>query len=62
MCILSACMSEHHMHAWCLCRSEEGIRSSETGVTDGWKPMGAMSASFSTSSGLRTGCLWQVRI
>lgn len=26
------------MHVWCPWRSEEGIRSPETGVTDGWEP------------------------
>lgn len=30
-------MSLHHMHAWYLCRREEVIRLSGTGVTDGFE-------------------------
>lgn len=32
--VLSACMCVHHMCTWCPGRSEEGVRSSETGDTD----------------------------
>lgn len=32
---LHACMSMHHLHAWCSWRSEEIIRSLGTGVKDG---------------------------
>lgn len=27
-------MYMHHMHAWCLWETEEGVRSPETGATD----------------------------
>jgi hypothetical protein len=33
MSVLSACVSVHHMHAWCPQRPEEGIGSPGTGVT-----------------------------
>ena len=32
--VLSACMSVHHMHAWHLRRTKEGVGSPRTGVTD----------------------------
>lgn len=31
--ILLACMYMHHMHAWCLWETEEGVRSPGTGAT-----------------------------
>jgi hypothetical protein len=33
LCVLTTCISVHHMHAWCLRRPDEGIQSSRTGVT-----------------------------
>jgi hypothetical protein len=43
--VLPACMSVHHVSAWCPGSSEEGIRSPGTGVIDGcgalcgcWEP------------------------
>lgn len=35
---LIACMSVHRIHVWFLWRSEEGVRSPETGVTGGCEP------------------------
>jgi hypothetical protein len=32
--VLLACMSVHHVCAWCPQRAEEGVRSPETGVLD----------------------------
>lgn len=32
------CMYVHHVCAWCPQRSEDGIRSLGTGVTEGCKP------------------------
>jgi hypothetical protein len=37
MSVLSSCMSVHHMYAWCLQRSEEGIMAPRTGVTDNFE-------------------------
>lgn len=39
MSILPACMHVHHVHAWYLQRSEEGIGSPRTRVTDGCEPL-----------------------
>lgn len=36
--ILPVCISVHHMHALCPWRSEDGIESSGTGLTDGCDP------------------------
>lgn len=33
LCILNAC-TYVHMHSWCLCRPEEGVEFSGTGVMD----------------------------
>jgi hypothetical protein len=33
-----ACMYGHHMHFWCLWRSEKGTRSPEVGVIDDCEP------------------------
>lgn len=33
--VLLACMSVHHIHAWCLLRSKEGIGSPGSEITDG---------------------------
>lgn len=38
MCVFSACMLVHHVHSCCLWKSEEGIGSPATGVTDGCDP------------------------
>lgn len=38
--ILSACLYMHHVCAWCPVRSEGGVGSPQTGVTDGWPPCG----------------------
>lgn len=38
MSILPICMSIYYMHAWCPRKTEESIKSSETGVTDGSEP------------------------
>ena len=35
--VLPACLSVHHMSAWCPGKPEEGIRFPRTGVTDGCK-------------------------
>lgn len=35
--VLLPCMYMCQTHAWCLWKSEEGIGSPETGVTDGWE-------------------------
>lgn len=32
----SACMSVHHIHAWCLRKPEEGVRFSQAGVAEGY--------------------------
>lgn len=46
--VLPAYMCAHHMSAWCLRRSEEGIGSPGTGVKDGCEsPWGARSKSSS---------------
>ena len=37
MSVLPACMSVFYVGAWCLQRSEEGVRSSETGVIDSYE-------------------------
>lgn len=38
MSVVTAHIYVHHMHAWCLQRSEEGVRTPGTGVRDGCKP------------------------
>lgn len=38
MCILLACMSVHHVSAWCMQKPEEGIQSVGTGVVDCCNP------------------------
>ena len=37
MSILPACMCMHHVHAWCLQRPGQGVRSPGTGVMEGCK-------------------------
>lgn len=34
---LSACVSEYHMHAWCLRKPEKGVRFPEAEVTEGYE-------------------------
>lgn len=36
--VLQTCMSVHHVHTWCLWRSEENVRFPITEVTDGFEP------------------------
>lgn len=38
--ILTACISGHHVYAWCPQKTEKGIdQISETGVIDSWEPL-----------------------
>lgn len=34
---MSTCLSEYHLNSWCPQRPEEGITSSQTGVTNSWE-------------------------
>ena len=34
--VLLACMSVHHMCAWCVCKLEEGVRVPVSRITDDW--------------------------
>ena len=38
VCVLSTCMSVHHVCAWCLKKPEDDVRTHGTGVTDSCEP------------------------
>lgn len=52
MSVLPACMYMYHMHACCLQRLEEGVRSCGTGVKDGCGPPKSVQVLYKISKSL----------